>query len=228
MLPEDECENEPGDRDGTWGQKRGAPCARAAQFGHGVVLLNPAIEANQVMPLKEIIASFRYPDSQNVLMHVLSSEGDQATRIAFPFGQWINNITWRETNLPRTYKYPRENQVDIELFEDSLTQTTIGNYAPFRTGWIGGHGEYKRCWDRTEQRFCQPGDAAQRIPIDANEPIQFYLTDREFIKDHGDVFNCFVRSYILAIAAETVSTLSSEFFSFSKHYEALRNRCPKQ
>lgn len=228
ILTEEECENEPGDKDGRWSQKRGAPCARAAQFGHGVVLLNPAIEANQVLPLKEIMASFRYPDTQDVLMHVLSSEGDLATRLAFPVGQWLNNITWSETDLSRTYEYKRENRVDFKQSEGSLTETTVGNYAPFRTAWIGGRGEYQRCWDRDERSACHPGDESQRIPIGANEPIQFYLTDQQFMKNHSDVFNCAVRSYVMAIAAEAVSTEASEHFSFFRHYRKLLGGCEQQ
>ncbi len=226
ILPEQACEDEPGDRDGTFTQKRGAPCALVEPFGHGVVLLNPAIEANQVLPLKEIMASFRYPDSQDVLMHVLSSEGDLATRLGFPIGQWVNNLTWHETDIVQTYDYERETSMNLVHPEDALTETTVGNYAPFRTGWIGGEGEFQRCWRRDERTFCRPGDTTQRIPIGANEPIQFYLTDRHFIKDHGDVFNCLVRSYILAIAAEAVSARSSEYFTFGQHYQSLRAQCP--
>ena len=158
-------------------------------------------------------------------MHVLSSEGDLATRLAFPVGQWLNNIVWNEAEIPRTYEYPRENRVDLTHFEDSLTETTVGNYAPFRTGWIGGNGEYYACWKRDHRDSCRSGDKGQRVPIGGNEPIQFYLTDRRFMENHGDVFNCMVRSYVMAIAAESVSTLYSDYFSFTGHYEELRERC---
>lgn len=227
IIPEEACENEEGDKDGTFSQKRGAPCALAEPFGHGVILLNPAVEANQVLPLKELMSSFRYPDSQDVLMHVLSSKGDCATRWGFPIGQWLNNLTWREANILRDYEYDRENNISLVHFEDELTETAVGNFAPFRTGWIGGNpGEFSQCWKLNQRPNCKPGDETKRIPIGANEPIQFYLTDESFINGHNDVMNnCKVRSYILAIAAEAVSTQSGKYLSFKDHYKELYERC---
>ena len=227
ILPQNICEDEINDKNGKWNQKRGAPCAEARQFGHGVVLLNPAIEANQVLPLKEIESSFQYPDSQHALLHVLSSEGDLATRIAFPIGQSLNNLTWSEAKLVRKYAYEREDSISVLLNESSLTETSVGNYSPIRTGWIGDAGVFYACWDRDHRDLCKPGNIAERIPIGPNEPIQFYLTDKSFMQDHNDVFNCLVRSYITAIAMEAVSTSSNERLSFGKHYAAQRAQCAK-
>lgn len=226
VLDPSVCANDNGDRDGQWGQKRGAPCALARRFAHGVVLLNPAIEANQMLPLKELMASFNYPDDQEVLMHVLSSDGDSATQVAFPIGQKLRNLAQEESTIPRLYSYSGEKESRIEHSEAALTETTLGNYAPFRSGWVGAWGDYRRCWDRNERSECGLTEDIRSIPIGPNEPIQVLYTSRDFIRDHGDVFNCQVRSYVVAVAQEAMSTARHEYFSFGNHYDALLRHCP--
>ena len=220
------CADEPGDVDGSFNEKRGAPCVVADRFAHGVVLLNPAIEANQALQLKELIASHQYADAQDILLHIISSEGDQATRIAFPVGQWLRNLTWDATNLRRRYVYAAEPEKPVEYSEGELTRTTIGNFAPFRTGRVGAWGEYYPCWNKARRAYCAPGEERDRIPIGPNEPVQFLLTDAEFIGGHNDVFNCQVESYLLAIANESVSTRRGDFWSFGEHYRRLLESCP--
>ena len=55
-------------------------------FGHGVVLLNPAIEANQVLQLKELVAERCYANDQPKLLHVISTSADYTTHNLFPLG----------------------------------------------------------------------------------------------------------------------------------------------
>lgn len=228
VLQQDACEDELGDRSGRYSQKRGAPCVLAEPFAHAVVLLNPAIEANQALQLKELVSSFRFPDSQDILMHVLSSEGDLATRWAFPAGQWLRNLTWDEASISRTYSYSREQARTVTHPEGLLTVTTIGNYAPFRSGWVGSSSdEFFRCWDSTQRANCRSGDSEARIPMGANEPIQLLLTDQGFMASHNDVFNCKVKSYVLAIAQESVSTAAGERFSFRRHYSNFLKACSR-
>ncbi len=220
------CENEPPDRDGTWNQKRGAPCVNIKPFGHGVVLLNPAIEANQLFPLKEMISRYQYTDEQDTLMHIISTEADLATKYAFPAGQWLNNLTWRETDLDRRFEYPREQPVDLRLGEAELTQTTVGNTARFRTQrYEAASKNLSRCWDKHSRAACLEDADAKPIPVNPNEPIQVIHTDKAFMSGHNDIFNCVARSYLMAVVAESVSIRDKDVFEFGPHYRRFLQSC---
>ena len=72
-------------------------------------MLNPAIEANQGLLLKEnslkVGALGARPPP---LLYVISSHGDSATHFAFPLGQWVGvNLTWSQVDLDRTYNGTR-------------------------------------------------------------------------------------------------------------------------
>lgn len=111
-------------------------------FGNGVVLLNPALEANQGLLLKESsmrlgAAGKRMPS----LMHVISSRADMPTNLAFPIGQFFGiTMTWDQGFLERSYeemlKLPGRKRM-LMLSEREMDETTIGNYSPFFTGSIG-------------------------------------------------------------------------------------------
>jgi hypothetical protein len=177
-------------------------CVRSRPFGHGVVLLNPAIEANEVFQLKELVAETCFVASQPRLMHVISSDADLATNKAFRIGQWLGvNLSWRQAPLSRGF-----NGADVQFQETELDTITVGNFIPFQTGQLD--------WDSTESgwryRSCvgdeleciDAAHAAQHIPAKPNEPLAFIQTDRAFIADHNDVFNDHVSAYLAAIVAE--------------------------
>lgn len=106
-------------------------CFKSRPFGHGVVLLNPAVEANELLPLKEAVAEEQcYAKTQQKLLHVVSSEADIATSIAFRAGQYLGvSIADSELPLKRTYRNKQ-----VTLYEHELDTTTVGNYLPYRSG----------------------------------------------------------------------------------------------
>jgi hypothetical protein len=182
-------------------------------FGHGIILLNPAVEANKILQLKEAVAAEEcYAETQPKLLHVLSSEADTATNIAFRAGQYLGvSISNSEVPLPRTYKGK-----PVTLYENDLDTTTIGNYLPFRTGRSVKRGstnslncevkdgKREECYIACKKEGkCLPEEfRAQHIPVGASEPLHFLYTDSNFIKDHNDVFNADVGGYIAAVVKE--------------------------
>lgn len=102
-------------------------------FGNGVILLNPAIEANKALLLKENsmqIGVEKIPTPS--LLYVISSEGDTATTTPFRVGQFFGtNLMWNQVDIDREY-----NNMKYTLKEDELDNTTIGNYEPFWTGTL--------------------------------------------------------------------------------------------
>lgn len=193
-----------------------ATCVQTRPFGHGVILLNPAIEANELLQLKEVVAEQGcYARNQQKLLHVVSSQADTATNIAFRVGQYLGvSVGSSELPLQRTYKGK-----PVTLFERELNTTTIGNYLPFRTGIsVKRNGQNQDvCAAKGEEReecyiSCKDGDSAcfknaalrgKHIPTGSSEPLHFLYTDENFIKDHSDIFNFRVGGYIASVALES-------------------------
>ena len=199
-------------------------CVETRPFGHGVVLLNPAIEANEAFQLKQAEGQRCFGANQARLMHVISSDADDATNKYFRVGQWIDMLNWRETKLDRVV-----NGQPVRFSESDLDTITVGNYPPFQTGQLCDSqiapenrrpecrlddGRPKRCViTGTDRRWyyityvhnedCVPADdRAQHIPVASHEPVAFIQTDQGFIKDHNDIFRPGVVAYLAAIVSE--------------------------
>lgn len=181
----------------------GDRCVVTRPFGHGVVLLNPAIEANEILQLKELVAETCFGPRQIRLMHVISSDADVATNQFFRIGQKLGvNPTWKQTELYREFDGKR-----LLLQETELDTTSVGNFKPFQTGQLDrsesdlSGWSYRSC---VAERFdcLEENDRKQHIPVEHNEPLAFIQTDVNFIADHNDVFNDNVAAYLAAIMAE--------------------------
>ncbi len=190
----------------------GDDCVVSRPFGHGVALINPAIEANEILQLKEAVAEREFCDSQDRLMHIISSDADKATNTAFRVGQWFGvNLGWRQTELERSL-----NGRDLTFEESALDTITVGNYAPFRTGRLverpagtdestvdDSPWEYLTCVGRNE---CVTEDEENNhVRPKYNEPLAFIQTGPAFIKDHNTVFTDAVAGYLGAIVSEARS-----------------------
>lgn len=198
-------------------------CVETRPFGHGVALLNPAIEANQALQLKLVVSQKCFGPNQVRLMHVISSDEDKATNKAFRIGQTLGMLNWKQTELVR--------QVDdrrLRFAEVDLDTTTVGNFTPFQTGQLCDgalalpdrrpecrlNGRPPECletsadgrWDYIsyvgDEACVEASDQAQHIPVASNEPLAFIQSDGTFIADHNDVFSNNVIAYLAAILAE--------------------------
>jgi hypothetical protein len=179
------------------------PCVRTDTFGHGVVLLNPAIEANEILQLKELVSENCYPRDQDKLLHVISTDADAPTHKYFPLGQKLKMLTkHEEKNLDRVYRSEK-----MSLSEADLGSTTIGNFDKFWTGKLVYQDElFKYCSFALDNwKNCSdvppPEDS---IPTRTYEPISFIYTDKNFMSGHNDVFNDKVAAYVGAIALESL------------------------
>ena len=180
-------------------------CQKIKRFADALVLLNPAIEANRAILLKEAAARCQFNDDQPKLMHVLSSDGDNATQIFFPIGQYANlTATLSPKKLKRTV-----NGKEIILDERKLDVITVGNLEQIRTGYLSFDKE-ENDWKLAECKddLVACGVTKQKrqdnhFPVNDNDPLSFIKTDKNFIKNHNDVFGCYVQSYITAIIFET-------------------------
>lgn len=109
----------------------------APPFGNAVILLNPAIEANQMQQLKSLTANYQFKNDQSKLMHILTTRGDAATRFWFPIAQRLSNPTNRyatvDTGLSLSSNSQEGAAVSNSLNERALYTTTVGNFPPFWT-----------------------------------------------------------------------------------------------
>ena len=181
-----------------------------------MALINPAIEANEIFQLKELVSKTCFRLEQDRLMHIISSDADRATSVAFKVGQWLGTrLRWNQEGLKR-----KERGREIEIHEKDLDTITVGNFFPFQTGYLkaSSNNDYKgpsNCiiksldgtWDYISyvgHDECVYGEDEDdlHISVSPNEPIAFIKTDGNFIESHNDVFNNQVAAYLAAITAE--------------------------
>ena len=180
------------------------PCVLARNFGDAVVILNPAIEANEVLPLKSLVAERCFPPNQPKLLHVLSTDADVATNRYFPIGQSLNMLMWsEEPALNHTFRGKT-----VQLDEHDLDTTTVGNYSAYWTGRLFSDEDgYQYCSLASGNTKRCPGvpQDIQSIPAASFEPLTFISTEEEFMSDHNDIFNTQVIAYLATIVREALT-----------------------
>ena len=148
-------------------------------------------------------------------MHIISSEGDTATRNLFRIAQYLAKpLTWSFITLVRNIGYTQ-----LIISEGNLTSQTIGNYSKFETGFLkdskNDHYYYKtkekcriKSSDKTWEYISYIDDCIisndkkdERFPSKKYEPLVFIKTDSKFIKDHNDIFNTNISAYIASSIA---------------------------
>jgi len=200
---------------------------KPSNFGDGIILLNPAIEANEILQLKEEsmrVGNKITDNTSRPLMYIVSSKGDTATHCIFPPGQFLGTaLNWNEEDLTRQY-----NNTEYILDEYDLDLETIGNYKPFRTGEILDKENQKEILKEKKLTFNENelGDwkyqskcnenSSEYLPCTENEPLQFLYTSKSFIGDHGDIFNRNVKSYLASIISNSLYNQTSGANVFEK------------
>lgn len=178
-----------------------------------MVLLNPAIEANEILHIKEQLVRHQ-TDWQRIaspnLLRVVSTTADQATHLAFPVGQTLGvNLAWQQAQLSRDYL---DGSPLRDYFkEEKLDTTTAGNFLPFHTQELKFHPD--RSNDRWQfSELCQgesrildktKKDNVAILPCSDADPVQFLYTSPEFMSGHSDVFNKQVSAYIAGVIHQT-------------------------
>ena len=64
----------------------------ATSFGDFIVLVNPAFEGSMYEPLNNVAANRCYAEGQRPVLMTVTSEGDDATGVAFPLGRSLNTL----------------------------------------------------------------------------------------------------------------------------------------
>lgn len=180
-------------------------CKKINRFADALILLNPAIEANKVVLLKEAAARCVFDETQPPLMHILSSDGDIATRVFFPLGEYAN------VSSPTSPKKLKRNikGKNIILDERQLSLTTAGNIEQFRTAYLSFDQTAKKwvmdnCSESLDKcGITDPSKQTNHFDVDNYDPLKFIKTDTAFIRNHNDAFGCYVQGFISSVIFET-------------------------
>ncbi len=187
-----------------------------AGIGDAVIVLNPAIEANQVLNLVEVAISRKYKPNQNPLFISISSDSDWATHGAFPIGQTLGLFfTWRQNDLERQYYKDRKSGKELMLKEEHLDSTTMGNFAPFLTHRLtadisNSEPSISLYACDTNPDACKPKGLTMLSgypsigPLPENYPLFFIKTDKKIMSGHNDIFNPVIQSTMLSIIDDIV------------------------
>jgi hypothetical protein len=189
----------------------------AKSIGDTIIVLNPAIEANQTLPLIETAIKTNYPKDQSPLFISISSDADSATHYAFPLGQSANLLlSWKQTDLKRDFYHDRLDDTGSVLKEEHLDTTTVGNFAPYLTHHLsstkieGAVPEIilTRCKENVEG--CVPKGLTTlsghptMSPLPDNYPFYFIKTDNSIMKGHNDIFNDTIRAFMIAVIDDII------------------------
>jgi pimeloyl-ACP methyl ester carboxylesterase len=103
-------------------------------FADLVVLINPAFEAARYSTLSDMANERRrYFQSQLPVLVVLTSEDDDATRIAFPIGRWFSTLFETERDAERFNPVLGENET---IDQGSTNVTALGHFDPYMTHYL--------------------------------------------------------------------------------------------
>jgi len=219
-------------------------CFTTQAFADSIVLLNPAVEANEVFQLKEMVQEERcYAPSQPKLLHILSSSSDMANNWLFPLGQVFGiTLQEKETTLKRLiYETNKQSMKEIFLSEYELDTSALGNYPMFYTGEYGLNEK-----NRTETIYTPnyKKEFQKKFPINFDtspfEPISMIHVGEKEIADHNDISNNFVLAYLTSAVVENQVKKSEEMkrrmkfcmkesrFDFGKCFENLKKVYDKE
>jgi len=205
---------------------------KSKAFADSIVLLNPAVEANELLQLKLLSTEERcYSSNQPKLLHIISSSHDFATKYAFPWGQKLgvslltkqNDLNYKVYNGDTPRNINREK--NILLYEQELDETTVGNYPPFRTHLHKGSQDIVRChgnagFSNNDEEGCVPKEYKNNhFPVSPFEPISvIYTKDEDFISNHADISNNYTLAYITTAIIENQNKKNKIMFKLMGNY----------
>ena len=183
----------------------------AKGFGDLVVLLNPAFEALQYAPFYDLAqARCSYFDNQMPKLVILTSEADNATKIAFPIGRFFSTFFETHGTLERNdCKHP------ITLDEGEADRTAAGHYWPLishtlkpaaeaKSMQAANYADMKNLWGSQASGGSTQYGSTILTHLGKTEPLNPYLNirvDKALIANHNDVFGDRIMEFLRLLIA---------------------------
>ncbi|WPD24485.1 MAG: hypothetical protein SD837_07945 [Candidatus Electrothrix scaldis] len=171
-----------------------------SKLADAIVLVNPAVEANQFLQLYELSLDedVTLDLGRKNLLTIISSNKDIPAKYVFPIGQFFETLFVKQEIISREKTF----QEDLSEFE--LELTTAGQFKPFHTenlyvkkeddsGQV--HLEFEKCYENPNE--CRLSNDKGKFLSNKKIPISFIYTDDNFIEDHNDIFNDKLISYLV-------------------------------
>lgn len=182
--------------------------SNAEGFGSLVVLINPAFEAVRFAPLSDMSTERgTYFNAQLPVLAILTSEADDATRLAFPAGRLVSTL-FEETRQVERYNGLTRQKEAID--QNKANITAVGHFDPYKThdlraaGQDRGAGSERPAADQPEETFFRnsqrwendkpggeipfSGSLLKRTGTSAGRnPYLVIRVDKQLIRDHNDI-----------------------------------------
>jgi len=189
----------------------------AQGFGSLVVLINPAFEALRFTPLSDMATERgTYFDTQLPVLAILTSEADNATRLASPAGRWLSTAFEKERDMTRRNGVTGE---DETIDQGRANTRAVGHFEPYRTHYLSSRGtagadapqalsamETAQVFRQTREswRGDRPGSRIEFGPtlLERTEdsagrnPYLVIRVSEDLIANHNDLSNPAVREFV--------------------------------
>jgi hypothetical protein len=184
-------------------------------FGNLVVLINPAFEAGLFSSLSDMaLEKATYQKSQLPVLAILTSEADDATKVAFPLGRRLSTAFEKERKTDRYNPISNKNET---IDEHDTNVEAVGHYAPYQTHYLMANdanldviskpgdrsatsvlGVAKQWEDDAPGSEIQfPGAVLKRSLASAGRnPYLVIKVDKKLIHDHNDLSNPSIAEFI--------------------------------
>lgn len=200
-------------------------------FADLVVLINPAFEASRYSTLSDMANERRrYFPSQLPVLAVMTSEDDDATGMAFPLGRWFSTLFEIERDARRFNPVTGEYEI---IDQGSSNVTALGHFDPYLTHYLRANDaledreqasfntseavqtfvEASRGWetDKSGSRIPFEGAVLERTETSAGRnPYLNIRVDGELIRDHNDIYDPRIASFIRQLILISSQSLDSD------------------
>lgn len=164
-----------------------------------IILLNPAFEASRYTVLDDLTRSGEnFTAKQKPLMVIISSEGDWATKWAFPVGQWLDLAnTARERMTIGNYRSYRSHTLEISNGTNCDPIGPPGMSESFDKAGLC----LKRVRREEADKLSHDGGNKARETYQSFNPFIVASTPADVIASHGDVWNTRFRGWLFELVA---------------------------
>jgi len=198
----------------------------AQGFGDLVILINPAFEAMRYATLYDLSQQNcrNYFKTQLPKLVILTSEDDEATKLAFPAGRFFSTLF--ETHSTLTRHYCKNNKpILMKIDEGEADRTSVGHFEPYQTHYLDVAKnaqttqltKLKSVWSHQKAGNTLDFEGTRLIHLNRTNPLNPYLNIKvssELIANHNDIWGKEVVAFLRDLIA--ISTLPIESDSADK------------
>lgn len=181
----------------------------AKGFGDLVVLVNPAFEALRFAALHDLsqTACRRYKVLKQVpRLAVLTSESDNATRLAFPAGRVFSTMFESHVTLDR-HMCTQEGRKEVRIDEGKADRTAVGHFEPYLTHRLDPAPVMVRAdllqlitqWEEQSPDVPLNLNGSVLKSLDRTTPLNPYMNiqvDSTLIPNHNDIWGTAVQAFV--------------------------------